>query len=83
MRKMVWVVWRQDRAALATLLAVLAALTGILIVSGSKIRAQYAALGGWCQMGRLEREGSGLRRPGRHWPVGFSGTEQLPSRGLR
>jgi hypothetical protein len=39
---MAWVVWRQDRAALATLLAVLVALGALLIVTAPKVRAESA-----------------------------------------
>lgn len=43
-RKMTWVVWRQDRAAISALLALLAALSGLLVVSGNRLRTQYAEL---------------------------------------
>jgi hypothetical protein len=42
---MVWVTWRQHRVALAGVIALLASLSLVLLISGLKIRGTYSSLG--------------------------------------
>jgi hypothetical protein len=42
---MIWVIWRQHRVALAGVIALLAGLSLVLLISGAKIRGTYSSLG--------------------------------------